>query len=87
MACEWIKLPDGTIVHLNLGKKRHACRSLCRFCRKPNHWISLMCDFPVGHGKTCDAGMCSECSTNVRKGIDYCPIHKGQKAPATNFPD
>jgi hypothetical protein len=36
----------------------------------------LLCDYPVGNGKTCDKPMCAKHSTSGGKDIDYCPDHK-----------
>lgn len=79
MACKWIKLADGTHVHINMGNSGKK-RVQCRFCRRG--WISKLCDFPVGHGKTCDAGFCDACAATVGPNVDYCPIHKGQTPEA-----
>jgi succinate dehydrogenase/fumarate reductase-like Fe-S protein len=44
--------------------------------------VSKLCDFPVAKGKTCDAGMCGSCATNIGPDQDYCPTHKDQKPAA-----
>lgn len=91
MACQWIKLADGTRVHINFGRGGKKKKQQCRFCRRG--WITKLCDFPVGHGKTCDAGMCDACATTTPsaripgtritpEATDYCPIHKGQTPEA-----
>ena len=73
MTCEVRKDNIGQVTAILCGSSR---RQTCKFC---NHlWITKLCDFPVGHGKTCDAGMCEQCATNVAREVDYCPIHKGQ---------
>jgi hypothetical protein len=77
MACEVIQ--DGT------GHTIIFCRSTrkqtCKFCGKRP--VSKLCDFPtVGRSKTCDAGMCAQCATSIRPGVDYCPIHRNQKPVA-----
>jgi hypothetical protein len=53
----------------------------CKFCMKTNRHrpVTKLCDFPVGQGRTCDAGMCSDCATKIREEVDYCPVHKGLK--------
>lgn len=36
-----------------------------------------LCDYLVGHGRTCDRPLCSECAAHGRAGKDihYCPDH------------
>lgn len=91
MPCEWLKGPGGSTIHINRsgGRKKE-----CPFCRKG--WVSKLCDFPIGHGKTCDAPMCDACATRMGRqetqlggGFsrpndtkDFCPIHKGQPEPS-----
>jgi hypothetical protein len=36
---------------------------------------SLLCDFPVGEGKTCDAPLCWQHGTEVAPDIHYCTGH------------
>lgn len=58
----------------------YARRRPCRFCR--TGFVTKLCDFPVGpRGKTCDAGMCDTCATNVGPDRDHCPRHKHALAP------
>jgi len=90
MPCEWLQGPNGSVIHLHTrgGRKKQ-----CPFCKRG--WVSKLCDFPVGHGKTCDAEMCVDCTTTVghqnteiggglkrmNDTVDLCPIHKGQPFP------
>jgi len=77
MPCQWIKLADGTVVHLNMGRKP---RKRCQFCK--TGYVERLCDFATGlFGKTCDAGMCLRCATHIGVELDYCPKHK-QEAQA-----
>jgi hypothetical protein len=92
MGCEWWKGPDGTVVHLNIGRGGGR-RKPCPFCKKGR--VTKECDYPIGHGKTCDASMCDSCATNLggqhtkmgngftklNDTKDVCPIHKGQPWP------
>ena len=80
-------MPDGSVAHLNVG--RGGRKKLCKFCGQRSNDMKL-CDFPVEHGKTCDAEMCSNCArtlgrqqTDIGHGIkrlndtiDVCPIHR-----------
>lgn len=71
MPCKWIRLPDGTVAHLNMGPERARKCSVCgvkvRDCK--------LCDFPIGGGKTCDAVLCSRCASHRPPDTDYCPAH------------
>ena len=87
MPCEWYKMDDRTVVHVNCG--RGGRKQECKFCHE-KYSEGKLCDFPVGNGKTCDAEMCSECArtlgrqaTDIGHGmkklndtIDVCPIHR-----------
>lgn len=90
MGCEWLKGPDGTTVHLNVGRGR---AKKCPFCKTGR--VSKECDYPIGHGKTCDASMCDQCATTIGRqntpvgggftrpndSVDVCPIHDGKAWP------
>lgn len=87
MPCEWLKAPDGTVIHLN--RARGGRRHLCKFCNQ-KYGEGKACDYPLGNGKTCDAEMCSNCAvtlgyqnTDIGSGmkrlgdtIDLCPLHR-----------
>jgi len=88
--CKWIEGPNGEQIHLNLGRSRGR-RMRCGFCGgKYNQADGKLCDFPVGHEKTCDAAMCASCSRRLgyqrtafgtsgftqADTIDVCPIHR-----------
>jgi hypothetical protein len=34
-----------------------------------------LCDYPVGHGKTCDLNLCVTCRRNVGEELDLCALH------------
>lgn len=71
MPCLWTTLPDGTKVHINLGRQP---RRRCGFCSL--RWVTKLCDHPVEHGKrTCDAGMCDQCASHIGPDRDFCPPH------------
>jgi len=60
MACYWMKLPDGKVVHVNAGRSR---RQKCA-CGNP---ADRECDW-------CDRPVCSRCSTR-RGEVDTCSDH------------
>lgn len=88
MPCDWLKGPDGAVIHINRGRGGGK-RTPCGFCR--GGFVSKLCDFPLGDGKTCDAGMCDRCATTkgvqhtpighgftkLNDTLDYCPNHRG----------
>ena len=89
MPCEWYKMPNGTVMHVNRGHSRGSKRR-CKFCGA-DYYGGKLCDFPVGNERTCDAEMCDACARTLgtqetdagaglkRLGdsIDVCPIHRG----------
>ncbi len=92
MPCEWIKGPNGEVIHINRGRSGGK-KKPCPFCKRG--LVSKLCDYPVGSGKTCDAEMCDQCKTTLgsqetefapgfkrmNDTLDVCPIHKGQPFP------
>jgi hypothetical protein len=74
--CSWIKFPDGTVAHIRTAKQR---TPRCKFCGGPG--ATLLCDFRLPNGKTCDAKMCHGCSMPVGPDLDYCIDHRGEKRP------
>jgi len=92
MPCEWLKGPDGVLIHINRGRGRDRLMK-CKFCgRSYKQSTGKLCDFPLGEGKTCDAQMCSLCCRTLGRGdvpignglsrpndtFDVCPIHRGK---------
>jgi len=89
MPCEWLKGPNGEVIHINRGRTRAKQRT-CKFC-KAIYTEGKLCDFPVGNDRTCDAEMCNRCARTLGRGdvpiggglkrindtIDVCPIHRG----------
>lgn len=40
-------------------------------------WVcSILCDYPVGNGKTCDRKLCEDCSHLIAPDTHYCADHK-----------
>jgi hypothetical protein len=70
----WIDMPGGGHAHILCSRGRRSKR--CPTCS--TGYVEKLCDFPVGNGKTCDAGMCGRCATAIANEVDYCPKHKGQ---------
>lgn len=89
MPCEFYKTPNGGVMHIH--RSRSGAKKHCKFCNSIYRAEDgKLCDFPVEHGKTCDAEMCGNCSvtlgyqeTDIGAGlkrlgdtIDLCPIHR-----------
>lgn len=91
MGCEWLKGPGGTTIHIRTSGVR---KKKCPFCKRGS--VAKECDYPIGHGKTCDAGMCAQCATTIGRQdtnlgngfsrpndtVDVCPIHDGKAWPS-----
>jgi hypothetical protein len=74
--CHWIKMPDGTVAHLNMAKQR------TKRCHKCGRASTKLCDGVVSppeqitHKKTCDKPLCDNCAHHVPgKDLDYCGEH------------
>ena len=80
MACETIHDTNGRVIAIFCGRSR---KITCKFCHSAA--VTKLCDFPVAKGKTCDVGMCRNCSTKIALEVDYCPNHKGQTPPQSNL--
>lgn len=92
MPCEWYKTADGVVMHINRGRSGGR-KKICPFCKRG--FVSKLCDYPVGNGKTCDAEMCDQCSRTLGRQdvdvggglkrlndtLDVCPLHRGKEFP------
>lgn len=65
----WLKMPDGTNVHVKMAKPR---RAKCDECRDRPH--DFLCDYPTGEGQTCDRRICRLCVTKIGPR-DFCTHH------------
>ena len=68
---EWIQRPDGGVAHVRHSDQRPRVKP-CAVCGAPS---ALLCDYPVGGGKTCDAPLCRGCAVCVGRNADHCPDH------------
>jgi hypothetical protein len=69
MACRWYRLPNGTVVHLNVGRTRS---KRCSTCGEP---ADKLCDHVIAEGKTCDAAICAHCALHREPDSDFCKEH------------
>lgn len=51
------------------------CGDLGEHCTECGCVSDVLCDYPVGDGKTCDRSLCEHCAKNVGVDIDYCQGH------------
>ena len=69
---ERVSLPGGGVAIVCYSGKRPSPPCACG---RPS---TLQCDYPVEHGRTCDAFMCRRCADRVGKCTDYCARHRRQ---------
>lgn len=55
--------------------KGFICGDLGDHCSECGSQANVLCDFPVGKGKTCDKKLCELCSHLVAENTDYCESH------------
>lgn len=65
----WVNLPGVGTVHIKMAKPR------TRKCVRCGHAGTILCDFPIGAKKTCDAALCGSCAVSGGEDVDYCPHH------------
>lgn len=79
---------NGMMVHIKMAKsKKHPPPAPC--CARIEldgrlqrclAMSSILCDFPLEGGGTCDAPLCPDCATEVGPDRHYCQIHVKQGA-------
>jgi hypothetical protein len=69
MPCKLMQLPDGTTA-IVCGPRRKQTK--CAYCNAPS---TILCDFPIGKGKTCDRPTCREHAKTIGDDRDYCKDH------------
>jgi hypothetical protein len=70
MGCEIDR--DGDIVRVTCSRGQRSRPCTFPGCTKPG---DLLCDFPVGDGRTCDRRICRRHGTRVGPNKDYCITH------------
>lgn len=67
------RLDDVGTVHIKFQNQKDAPPH----CRAPDcgRMGDLLCDYPVGDGKTCDAPLCKHHGQEVAPDTHYCPAH------------
>jgi len=70
MNCQRIKLPGGaTAIVCGARAKLTPCAHCCVVS-------TLVCDWKIGAGKTCDRPLCAECALEVAPNKHLCPEHQ-----------
>lgn len=57
------------------NRKGFICGNLGPHCVDCGAVADVLCDFPVGKGKTCDRTICEHCAHLVAENTDYCEQH------------
>ena len=72
MPCMVVKMPGGGSAIVKLARGRRPIK--CVVCGNPGE---RLCDYPIhgNPGKTCDKGLCLNCSIRPDKETDLCPEH------------
>ncbi len=71
MPCHVVRLPGGsTAIVMSAAPRPRKC-SVCGRQTKDYR----LCDGSTGRGKTCDAVLCTACTTRRANDTDYCPLH------------
>ena len=68
------------VVRLEGGVTAIVCHSGPRPRSKPCKCCgtrsNLLCDYPTGPRRTCDAPLCRGCAVSRGPNVDYCPHHE-----------
>lgn len=67
MPCDRVRLPGGGTAIVCSSRKRKRCE-----CGRP---ATLLCDWKIGDGKTCDAPICTICAEHVGPDKHLCRKH------------
>jgi hypothetical protein len=62
------------IVPMKSGGRMFLCGDLGPQCGCGD-LADVLCDYPVGNDKTCDANLCSRCAPEIAPNINYCDGH------------
>lgn len=83
MPCRWTKLPDGTVVHVNMGRGRakkciHCGRAADKLCDGPlpDGTVHRRRTSVAGADTTCSKPICGRCAIHVAPDSDYCRDHR-----------
>lgn len=69
MPCYTIPMPNGDVAFLRGNLGPHCVE---QSCGRPSE---ILCDYPVGRGKTCDRKLCPDHAHHVGGDLDYCEVH------------
>lgn len=60
---------------VNYGHGMFLCGDFGPQCTSCGDVSDVLCDYPVGDGKTCDRSLCSACTEEVAADVHYCAGH------------
>jgi hypothetical protein len=70
----FLKMPDGSVVHVRMAKPRARRCKVCERLTAPDRLRE--CDFKLPDGSTCDLLMCCACAHRTGPDQDLCPEHR-----------
>ncbi len=73
MKCSPITLPGGSVLILCGRAAGKRGRQLCRVDGMRE--ATLLCDWPMGGGRTCDTPLCEEHAAKIGSDSHLCPEH------------
>ncbi len=71
--CNTVNLPGGGYAIVCGGHNRKVRKCAC------GKVAALLCDWPIGGGKTCDKPVCQDCAVKGGPNVDFCPSHERLK--------
>ena len=69
MSCQVVRSNGIVLIACSRSKRGPSCK----YCSRPG---TLLCDFPVADGKTCDNRLCGQCAKETGKDEHQCRIHQ-----------
>lgn len=69
---ELVDLGDGPVFMCGPGAEKMFARCVVPGCP---YLSELLCDYPMGRGKTCDLALCEDHAREIGEDRHLCPIH------------
>jgi hypothetical protein len=69
--CDVVRTPEGGVAFV-CGRGRRGKLCFVRHCGRDSE---VLCDWPLGNGKTCDRPCCRGHAKRVGDNVDYCLEH------------
>jgi hypothetical protein len=71
-------VPCYTLYDEDRNPKGHICGDLGEHCGECGDLGANLCDYPVGHGKTCDRLLCDYHAKLIAPDLHYCGPHAAE---------